>query len=198
MSRAASNISGPMLLERTGDGLDELIQACRHGERAALGELFELYKDRVYSIALRYCGDSTAAMDLAQVVFLKLYTRIADYRAESSFDTWLYRLVVNTCIDRFRRERRWLPVFLDTLADTFRTADTSALDRMLEGEQASAVQGAVAKLPASQRMAVVLRYTENLSYEEIAQAMGCSAGTIASRLNRAHKTLAKKLARARG
>ena len=103
MSRAASNISGPMLLERTGDGLDELIQACRHGERAALGELFELYKDRVYSIALRYCGDSTAAMDLAQDVFLQLYTNLTRIESPAHATWWLRRTVCHRSIDEVRK-----------------------------------------------------------------------------------------------
>jgi RNA polymerase sigma-70 factor (ECF subfamily) len=183
-----------MVLEETGQ---ELIEACRRGDAQALRSLFETHKDRVYSIALRYCGDSTVAMDIAQEVFLKLFSAIPNFRGESRFESWLYRIVVNCCFDYRRKSLRLGPLVGD-LVGMLRAPGESALHRMMRDELADSVRSAVAALPPDQRIAVVLRYTEGLSYEEIAEAVGCSEGTIASRLNRAHRTLERRLARVVG
>ena len=171
----------------------ETIEACQQGDHEAFRTLFEAHKDRVYSIALRYTGDPAQAMDIAQDAFLKLLSAIRHFRGESSFDTWLYRLVVNCCLDHHRRGRRWLP-----LADTLKSMGEPLFQRRARAEQSEQVQAGVGKLPPEQRIVVVLRYTEGLSYEEIADILGISAGTVASRLNRAHKSLEKKLRHLRG
>ena len=174
----------------------EVIEACRRGEYDAFRALFEAHKDRVYSIALRYSGDPAAAMDIAQDTFLKLLSSIQNFRGNSSFDSWLYRIVVNTCLDYKRSGRRVIP-FLDGLLDAVATPAESVLNRLVRAEQEQTVQEIVAKLPPEQRIVVVLRYTEGLSYDQIAEIVGCSAGTVASRLNRAHKVLERRLAHLR-
>src|SRR5499427_9981604 len=91
------------------------IAACQRGDRAALRVLFEVYKDRVYSIAIySLSGDEMGAADVTQQVFLKLMTRINQFRGDSEFATWLYRLVINTCHDEYRKRRRFV-----SLADSF-------------------------------------------------------------------------------
>ena len=74
----------------------ELVAACQRGERDAFRALFETYKDKIYSIALRFSGDRAIAMDIAQDTFLKLFSSIRDFRGDASFETWVYRLVVNS------------------------------------------------------------------------------------------------------
>jgi RNA polymerase sigma-70 factor, ECF subfamily len=179
------------------EGTDlELVEGCRRGEREAFRILFETYKDKIYSIALRFSGEESLAMDIAQDTFLKLYSSIADFRGDSQFSTWVYRLVVNSCLDHKRRSWRLIP-----MADEFLSvlkAPGDALHAVLRNEMSARVQRAIEKLPVEQRIAVVLRYTEGLGYEEIAEAVGCSAGTVASRLNRAHKTLERRLANLKG
>jgi RNA polymerase sigma-70 factor (ECF subfamily) len=170
----------------------DVIQACQRGDEEAFRVLFETHKDRVYSIALRYAGDSAAAMDIAQDTFLKLLSSIGQFRREASFESWLYRLVVNSCLDYHRRRRRFLPL-LDEALDIFRAPSENALHDLLREEQEERVQQVVARLPEEQRIVVVLRYTEGLSYEEIADLLGCRRGTVASRLNRAHKALERRL-----
>src|SRR5437764_14229773 len=87
------------------------IAGCQHGDREAVRVLFEEYKDRVFSIALYSLGgDETAAGDATQQVFLKLMTRIGQFRGDAEFATWLYRLVVNTCYDEHRKQRRFVPL----------------------------------------------------------------------------------------
>jgi RNA polymerase sigma-70 factor (ECF subfamily) len=182
-----------MLLERPES---EIIEACQRGEREAFRALFEAHKDRVYSIALRFSGDQAVAMDIAQDTFLKLFSSIRDFRGDSSFETWVYRLVVNSCLDHKRRNRRLMPLedeFLGTLR-----ASADSLAEVLRAELQTRVRAAVDHLAPDLRIAIVLRYTEGLSYDEMAQVLGCSSGTVASRLNRAHKTLERWLAHLAG
>ena len=113
-----------MVLEDTGR---ELIESCQRGERDSFRMLFEIHKDKVYSIALRYSGDQAEAMDIAQETFLKLFSCIRDFRGEASFESWLYRLVVNSCLDRKRRGRR-LPL-VDGLLDLVRATGEGVLQR---------------------------------------------------------------------
>jgi RNA polymerase sigma-70 factor, ECF subfamily len=170
----------------------ELIEACQRGDADAFRALFEAYKDRVYSVALRYSGNPAAAMDIAQDAFLKLLSRIGDYRSEAGFDSWLYRLVVNSCIEDQRRGRRLTP-FLDGLLDAVGAPVESVLQKLMRVETEQRVQDVVARLAPEHRIVIVLRYTEGLSYDEIAKILGCSPGTVASRLNRAHKILERRL-----
>jgi RNA polymerase sigma-70 factor (ECF subfamily) len=174
----------------------EVIEACQRGDYDAFRLLFEAHKDRVYSIALRYSGDRAAAMDIAQDTFLKLLSSIRDFRADASFESWLYRIVVNRCLDHKRRGRRWAP-FLDGFLDALSAPAESALNKLLRDEKEQSVQEIVGRLPPEQRIVVVLRYTEGLRYENIAEILGCSAGTVASRLNRAHKILQRRLSHLR-
>ena len=84
----------------------ELLEACQAGDREAFHALFEQYKDKVYSIALRYSGNHATAMDITQDVFVKLFSEMARFRRDSSFDTWLYRLVINLGRDELRRRKQ--------------------------------------------------------------------------------------------
>jgi RNA polymerase sigma-70 factor (ECF subfamily) len=171
----------------------DIIESCRQGDRDAFRVLYEAYKDKVYSIALYFFhGDEAAANDLTQQVFLKLLRGIAQFRGDAGFSTWLYRLVVNACMDGARRARpRDLPT---------NTAEVDALPGAVSQEHdfareqtARSVRVALSALPAKFRMPILLRYFEDLSYEEMAAVMNCSMGTVASRLNRGHKLLARKL-----
>ena len=178
-----------MVLERSER---QLVDACKRGERDAFRELFETYRNKVYSVALRFSGDEAAAMDIAQDTFLKLFSSIREFRGDAGLETWMYRLVVNSCLDYKRRARRLLP-----LADSFLSslrASGDAFRELLRSEESNSIHTAINRLPADLRIVVVLRYTEALSYQEIAEVIGVPAGTIASRLNRAHKALEPRLA----
>jgi len=159
----------------------------------------------VYSIALYFFhGNAAEAGDATQQVFLKLLTNIQSFRGDSEFSTWLYRLVVNTCLDGSRksksRERSAEPADLTRIAEhrSNRIGDPRSQDEELERKQvAGRVQAALSSLPPKFRMPILLRYFEDLSYTEMAQALECSPGTVASRLNTGHKLLAEKLAKLR-
>lgn len=193
-----------------------MIEACQKGDREAFRHLYENHKDRVFSIALHFIGDEAAARDITQQVFLKLFTGIGKFRHESGFSTWLYRLVVNVCLDEQRKRKRFLSF------DIFNTGDNQpdneemrALDQFQshQFEQrgqwsyrddhysrmqlSSMVKDAVKKLKPRLRIAILLKYFEGMTYEEMAQVLDCSAGTVASRLNRGHRELARLLAHLR-
>jgi len=174
----------------------DLVEGCRRGDPDAFRQLFETHKGRVYSIALRYSGDATIAMDIAQDTFLKLLSSIHDYRGEANFETWLYRVVVNRCLDHHRRGRRLLPMVNDLL-DLIWTTGETVLHTLLRTEFEESIQQVIQTLSPQQRMVVVLRYTEGLSYEEIAAILGCSTGTVGSRLSRAHRVLERRLSHLR-
>ena len=174
----------------------DFLDACRRGEPDALRSLFEAYKNRVYSIALRFSGDEAAAMDIAQDTFVKLFSGIHDFRGDSAFETWVYRVVVNCCLDRRRKLGRLVPL-ADELIATLRGSG-DMLAELLRNEMAERIRSAVEKLSSDMRMVVVLRYTEGMSYDQIADVLGCSPGTVASRLNRAHKALERRLTHLKG
>src|ERR1043165_7823338 len=175
------------------DSIDaRTIAACQRGDRHALRVLFDEYKDRVYSIAVYALGgDETAAADVTQQVFLKLMTRIDQFRGDAEFATWLFRMVVNTCRDEYRKRRRFVP-FPDFFVKHGPPTE-SPRARYARKELSERVRSAIGELKPKLRWPIVLKYMEDLSYEEIAFVLGCSKGTVASRLTRGHKALARRL-----
>lgn len=170
-----------------------VIAACQEGDRDAFRQLFETYKDKVFSIAIYSLGgDEAVASDVSQQVFLKLMTTIGQFRGDSAFTTWLYRLVVNACADEQRKRRRFLS-FGDWTPVNKPEDKRSQEHRYAKLELADSVKGAIQELSPKLRMPILLKYVEGMSYDEIATVLDCSKGTVASRLNRGHQSLAKKL-----
>jgi RNA polymerase sigma-70 factor, ECF subfamily len=173
------------------------IEACQRGDSEAFRRVFEAYKDRVYSIALCFFdGNESTAKDITQDVFLKLMTTISQFQKRSEFSTWLYRLVTNACLDRKRTLRRLL-FFAGTREFELPDRRGSLEDRYIQSEVERSVRKVIAEMKPKLRMTVLLKYFEDLSYDEIATVLGCSSGTVASRLNRAHLILARRLAHLR-
>ena len=170
-----------------------LIEACQQGDRDAFQTLFETYKDKVFSIAVySFGGDRSIADDVTQQIFLKLFTAIKQFRGDSEFTTWLYRLVVNACMDERRRRRRLIP-WGDRSVMNDRSEKKPQEKQYARTELAESVRVAIDLLKPKFRLPILLKYIEGLSYDEIATVMGCSKGTVASRLNRGHSQLAKTL-----
>ena len=184
---------------RDGKIGEHVIEACMEGDREAFRLLFEAYKDRVFSIALYFFGgDESLAGDVVQQVFLKLFDKITQFRSESEFHTWLYRLTTNTCVDEHRKRRRFLPFGGETRAPAASHLKRPQEDAYARAEVSESVQAAIAALKPKLRVTILLKYFEELSYEEIAVVLNCSKGTVASRLNRGHKMLARRLDNLRG
>ena len=150
----------------------EVIEGCRRGESDAFRALFERYKDKVYSIALRYSGDAGIAQDIAQDTFLKLFAGIASFRGDCSFDSWLYRLIVNSCFDQKRKTRRLTPL-IDAFLDLVQAPGASVLDEVMRSEMSGHLRTVIADLTPENRILIVLRYTQGLSYDELGEVMGC-------------------------
>ena len=141
-------------------------------------------------------GDVAAAKDLTQEVFIKLITRLEQFRGDAEFTTWLYRVVANACLDERRKRSRWF-CLEDSVEVGHMVVRRSLETLQLQKEMADGVRSAVAQLKPKLRIAILLKYFDDLSYQEIASVLDCSVGTVASRLNRGHRVLARKLAHLR-
>lgn len=171
----------------------DLLAECRTGSREAMQVLFAENQRRIFSVALNFFGgNDELAKDITQQVFLKLLTRLEAFRGDAEFTTWLYRITVNACVDETRKLRRFL-----NFGELFGTNEPRVKhgqdERIYRGEISGEVQKAIAGLKPKFRLPILLKYSEGLSYAEIAEILDCSIGTVSSRLNRGHKMLAGKL-----
>lgn len=184
----------------------ELILACQRAPLAGLDgpfrELYELYKDRVYNVCYRITGNPSDALDAAQETFGILFRKLREFRFESKFSSWVYRIAVNASIDLKRRSRSRKLASLDALQESAEgDARFDPTDERLEMPMHAAsrhelereVQRAIASLSPKLRTITVLRYIENQSYEQIAETLQISLGTVKSRLARAHDMLDQHL-----
>jgi len=180
----------------------ELIARAVSGDGDAFAELVQPFEAKVYNLACRMCGSREDAYDLAQEAFLKVYRALGRFKGDSSFSTWLYRVVANTCLDQIRRTRRSGAVLsLDAPVDTEggslrrEAADASfdPEDAALRAEVQREVRAVVLQLAPDHRLAIVLRDFEDFSYEEIADTLGWNPGTVKSRISRARAALRDRL-----
>jgi RNA polymerase sigma-70 factor (ECF subfamily) len=193
-----------LVRECPGSCLSDLLLVERVKERndiRAFDEIVRRHKNRIFSYICRMTHDGPDAEDLTQEVFIRAYQSLHRFRADSAVDTWLYRIATNLVIDRFRRSRRvpqtW--VTLDAEDDTLGELPATDRDSNPEaaaqlGELQREVHRAVQTLPPKLRTAVVLHDIEGLSYEEVAEALGCPVGTVKSRLFNGRNLLRRKLA----
>jgi RNA polymerase sigma-70 factor (ECF subfamily) len=169
-----------------------LAQRALSGDQAAFAVLVERYSGAVFNQAYRMLGDATEAEDAVQEVFLRAYRRLDTYDSERRFITWLLTIGSNYCIDRLRRRRfSWLT--LDDVAFWLPSAEAGPERSALRAEQRDVVQQALQQLPESYRSVTVLRYWHDLSYLEIAAALGLTEATVKTRLHRARKMIASAL-----
>lgn len=179
---------------------EDLIRSVRAGDEEAFRALMERYKRRAFAVAVGIVGDPDDAMDVVQEAFVKVYYKIPEFQFGSNFYTWFYRLLVNQAIDRWRKSSRSQGVSLDEarLMEEDSPPDTAVHPRTPEElagnkELAEALRRAVAALPEYHRAVIVLREVDGLSYEEIARVLGCSIGTVMSRLHYARAKLKEVL-----
>lgn len=161
-----------------------LVEKARAGDLMAYEMLVRRHRDRIYRIALRMLGNPADADDVAQDVVIQLWTALSGFAGTSSFTTWLYRVVVNRCLNHRRGQR---PVGELTDADHPRAADPAR--RVMAGEELQAGMAAVAVLPEHLRVPFVLVQLEGLTYRETAAVTKVSEGTVRGRLARARATL---------
>lgn len=174
----------------------ELVQAAQGGDQGAFGKLVELNQGRIYSLCYRMTGNPEDAADLTQDAFLNAWRGLSKFSRQSAFSTWLYRLAANACIDFLRREKRrsTLSMTLEPGDDEEHQADLPderwSPERELERkENRRALRDGLAALSPEHREVLLLRETEGLSYQEIAQALDLEEGTVKSRIARARMAL---------
>lgn len=178
----------------------ELVVRVQQGDKKAFDVLVLRYQGRVAALMARFVKDHAEALDVTQEAFIKAYRAIGDFRGDSAFYTWLYRIAINTAKNYLVAQGR-RPPGADIDAEEAEQFDASG--RLSEGatperlllkdEIERTVKKAIADLPEDLRVAITLREFEGMSYEEIAKAMSCPIGTVRSRIFRAREAIDKKL-----
>ena len=169
-----------------------LIKSAQKGKSAALESLLLAYEKKVYNVAYRYMGNEADACDITQEALLKMYCSLRTFRIGSSFQSWVYRLTVNTCLD-YLRKRRKQPLSLESAMESgsaFEDQSSASPEaHCLQIENVDHIQKAINTLCDNHRITVILRDIAGLSYDEIAKALRVSTGTVKSRLSRGRQQL---------
>lgn len=157
---------------------EDLVGIYQQGNEGAFNELVLRYQEKVYWVARRFSNDHDTADDITQEVFCKVYEGLKEFRGESSLFTWLYRITVNVSLNYLRRQRVREFFRIDDLLE-LAGDEADSPDKVFERqEQKSLIKEAIATLPTKQRAVFVLRYYEEIPYEEIAKILGTTVGGL--------------------
>ncbi len=179
----------------------QLVERVQRGDKAAFDLLVVKYQRKIFRLLSRLIRDTAEVEDVAQEAFIKAYRALPNFRGESAFYTWLYRIAINTAKNFLVSQGRRAPTSTEadiedaeTFDDGEHLRDLNTPDAMLLTRQvADAVNRAIDRLPEDLKTAIVLRELEGLSYEEIAETMNCPIGTVRSRIFRAREAIAEEL-----
>jgi len=185
---------------------EDLMCRVTAGDKDAFEALVYRHQRAVLNFIFRFLGDRAEAEDLTQEVFLRVWKSSKTYNPDAKFTTWLYRIAINLCINRQKtlRMRRWFSVFEpheqkqnseEAFYPTEGSETATAENHLINSEQSRRLLNALNDLPSSQRLAIVLKIYDGLSYHEISQLMNRSVSAVDSLLIRAKKNLRKKLAK---
>jgi RNA polymerase sigma-70 factor (ECF subfamily) len=178
-----------------------LVEQVQRGDKRAFELLVAKYQRKIFRLLSRLIRDTAEIEDVAQEAFIKAYRALPNFRGESAFYTWLYRIAINTAKNYLVAQGRRAPTTTETEIDEAENfdegdqlRDVNTPDSMLLSKQVGeAVNRAIEKLPEDLRTAIILRELEGLSYEEIAETMNCPIGTVRSRIFRAREAIAEEL-----
>ena len=179
---------------------EDLVLRVQRGDKSAFDFLVIKYQHRIIQLVNRYVKDPSEAQDVAQEAFIKAYRALGNFRGDSAFYTWLYRIAINTAknylVSRSRSNSDYQVDIQD--AEVFENAPLlqgmeTPERHLLNQEIVDTIQEAIDKLPEDMRTAIMLREFEGMSYEEIAEAMDCPVGTVRSRIFRAREAIDNKL-----
>ncbi|MDY2587249.1 RNA polymerase sigma factor [Winogradskyella aquimaris] len=168
-----------------------LIEAIKNGNTRAYAQLVDKYKDLVYTLAIRMLKNREEAEEVAQDTFIKVFKSLENFKGDSKFSTWIYRVAYNTCLDRIKKNKKHLNnVTIDEF--TFNKLDTidNALDNIIKEEKNTLIKNCINKLPEDSSALLTLFYFEELSLEEISKIINIETNTVKVKLFRARKKLA--------
>jgi RNA polymerase sigma-70 factor (ECF subfamily) len=180
---------------------EDLMARIAKGDNDAFEILVNRHQTSVLNLIYRFIGDRTQAKDLAQEVFIRVWQSAKTYKPKAKFTTWIYRITANLCFNELKsaRRKKWLQ-FRRSEADQevqaeedFPNSSPSPEDLLLAKEHSRQISEALQSLPDNQRMALVLKRYDDLSYEEIGRIMGCSVSAVESLLVRAKRNIQEKL-----
>jgi RNA polymerase sigma-70 factor (ECF subfamily) len=178
----------------------ELVERVQQGDKKAFDVLVQKYQHKIANLVSRYIRDPGEVLDVTQEAFLKAYRALPKFRGDSAFYTWLYRIAINTAKNYLVAQDRRPPESDIDAEEAVQYEGAGALrdnaspeSLLLRDEIEKTVYDAIDRLPDDLRTAITLREMEGLSYEEIAQAMGCPVGTVRSRIFRAREAIDKRL-----
>ncbi|MDQ6939189.1 MAG: sigma-70 family RNA polymerase sigma factor [Verrucomicrobiota bacterium] len=181
----------------------DLVQLCQKGDADAFDQLVGRYRTRVFGMIYNMVHNEQDAWDLAQDSFLKAWKSIARFRGQSSFYTWMYRIVMNVTIDWLRKKQvkgsgaefndEVQLREIDPASRTVQKADALPHERMVHGEIKTRIDQAIGQLSPEHRAVILMKEIEDMQYHEIAEALDCSIGTVMSRLFYARKKLQNML-----
>jgi RNA polymerase sigma-70 factor, ECF subfamily len=183
---------------------DTLVNRLRAGDSAAFDQLYAEYHRLVYGLAYRFFGEREEAADVTQEVYLSIFRHVRSFSGASALRTWIYRITVNTCLNRnrwwTRRKQQSMVPLKEASEDRgrpwpeLRDPHASPEESAMRLEQGQQIQRMLNQLPKQQRAALILRDIEGLSYDEIAETMGISLGTVKSRISRGREQMRLGLA----
>jgi len=174
-----------------------LVRAARRGDMGAFEELVARHRDRIYARAYSMMRNESEAVDLSQEAWVKGWQRLRQFQGESSFGTWMTRIVINLCLDQLRRQKRQRAESIEAMSE-----ESGGVERQMpvvtvnpsagleRGELRQRIDRALGQLSYEHRTVLVLHEFEEMEYKEIARTMGCSIGTVMSRLFYARRKLA--------
>lgn len=168
----------------------EAIQSCQAGDIAGLHVLYEMHRKKVYNLSWRMLGTPQDGEDALQEVFLKVFDRIKNYRGDSAFSTWLYRMTTNHCLDLLRRRK--ILTFLG-FENAPEAQDRKDSEKAVNLGLSPVIAKALEKLPEKQKACLLMREMDELSYEDIASALQLSLGSVKSNIHRAKAFLKETL-----
>ena len=179
---------------------EELVARTLGGDQSSFNELIHRWERPIYALAYRQIGREDDARDVCQETFLRAYRALNGFRGQAKFSSWLYRIALNLCRDWLRRERRTpvvqLPEDVD-LMDLARSREPTETieDRVARQDLSRIVERAMARLPEEQRTAIILKEYHGLTFQEIADLVGCPLSTVKTRLYQGLAILRRELAR---
>lgn len=179
----------------------ELIQKSRQGDMDAFEQLILRYEKRIYAIAYKYMGNHEDASDMAQEALIKAYQSISTFRGDAAFGTWLGKIAANRCLDELRKRKHMQLASLDdtleleegSVQKELECTEVTPEEHVVKQETAEYIQQLLDDLKDEYRIVIVLRELEGYSYDEIADLLSCSLGTVKSRISRARQYLKERI-----